>query len=245
MSRLTLAAAFVAFAIVVLWPAPMRQNADSRFYLRAAESFAQGHDEPTFREFPPGLPIVLATGISPRFLNAVCYALTLALILSHSAVNRGAIALALLSPLLLYIHIMVLSDALFVFVTTLFLIELPRKRVLPLALILTMAVLLKYSGVFLLVFALAYRLHAYGLKNAVIAVFLPSVALAGWALRNAALTGSLLGERGARRFAMAESIVGTGITLAQFGGVLCGLVCLEICISRLRRGTQDSSYSRP
>lgn len=244
MSKLTLFAAFVAFMLIILWPADMRQNADSRFYLRTTESFAHGHDEPTFREWPPAYPAILATGISPRLLNAACYALTLALVLSHSVVNRGAIALALLSPLGLYTHVFVLSDAPFMLLTVLFLIELPRKRLLPLALILTMAVLLKYSGMFLLAFAVVYRLQAYGFKNTVAVVSLPIVAFAGWAIRNLALTGYPMGDRGGARYAVVESVVGTGITLAQFGGVLCGLICLEILLSRLRRGMPDSFSSR-
>lgn len=239
--RLPLAFAILAAALILLWPAPPRINADGRAYLQAAQAFASGHDDPAYRAWPPLYPLILATGLSPHLLNALAYAALVWLTLSTVARYRMALGLALLTPLMAYSFLFVLSDGLFALLTVLALRELPRRRIIPLALILCASVLLKYSGVFTLVFTLAYRTHAYGWKNALAACFLASTALSGWMLRNVALTGALLGERGAARYPAGESLAGTLATVIQFGGVLCGMVLLEILFSRLRWATRRSS----
>ena len=239
--RLPVAFAIIATALILLWPAPPRVNTDGRYYLNAAAAFARGQDDPAYRQWPPLLPLILATGFSPRLLNALTYGALVYLTLANVSRYRVALGLAMLTPLMFYSYLFVLSDGLFTALTIAILLELPRRRILPLALLLMACVLTKYSGLYMLIFVGAWRLRHVSWQNAAFAVFPALTAFAGWCLRNLALTGSLMGTRAAARFPAGESIVGTLATLAQFGGVICGLVCLEILFSRLLSGTRRSS----
>lgn len=239
--RLPVIAALIAAAIILLWPVDMRTPADSRAYLRAANAFAQGHDDPAFSQWPPGYPLLLATGVSPRLLNALTYAALVYLVLSNVERYRLALAAAMLSPLMLYNYLFVLSDGLFVLLCVAVLLELPRTRVLPLALLLTAAVMVKYAGLFLLIFAAAWLIGQGRYQKSAYAVFLPLTAFLGWSIRCYALYGKLTTTAPIARYTVSENIGGALTTVLQFGGVLCALVCLEILFSRLRSRTRRSS----
>lgn len=241
MSKAPLLAAMLAALLILLWPVEMRQNADARAYLHAAAQFAHGQDDTAFRQWPPGLPLILATGISSRVLNAVCYGLLVYLTLANVERFRIALGIAMLTPSMFYSYLFVLSDGLFTLLTVAILVELPRKRLIPLALLLLTAALTKYAGLFLLVFAALWRLRRYGYKNGAFAVFPALTAFAGWYIRCYALYGKLTITAPIARYTPAENIGGTVSTLIQFGGVILGCVFIEILISRLRRGMRSLS----
>lgn len=133
MTRLIFAA--IAAVLIFQWTETPRTPTDSRAYLHAAQAFASGHDDPAFTQWPPGLPIVLAAfqlaGINPlhgmRWLNAACYALTVYLTLGQVTRWRVALGVALLMPFMWHIYLFVLSDAPFVLLTVLTLLQLTGK----------------------------------------------------------------------------------------------------------------------
>lgn len=221
----------------------MRTNADSRAYLHAAATFAQGRDDPAFNQWPPLLPLILATGISPRLLNALCYTVLVYLTLANVERYRVALAIAMLTPLMFYSFIFVLADGLFVLLTVGVLLELPRRRILPLALLLLACVLTKYAGLFLLLFAAAWLIGHKRYKNAVFAVFPALTAFLGWYVRCTALYGSLTVTEPLARYTPAENVGGAVATMVQFGGVILGCVLLSELWRRLRLRTRRLSFS--
>lgn len=239
--KLPLVVAIIAFAFILLWSFNMRRNPDARAYLHAAAAFAYGQDDPAFSQWPPLLPLILAAGLSPRVLNAACYGLLVYLTLANVERYRVALGIAMLSPLLFYSYLFVLADGLFVLLTLLILLELPRRRILPIALLLLAAVLTKYAGLFLLVFAALWRLRRDGYKNAIFAVFPALVAFGGWFLRCYALYGKLTTTVPIARYTPAENVGGAVGTLIQYGVLILGCVLVESLLQRLRRVMRHSS----
>lgn len=233
--RLPTALAILAAALVLLWPADMRVPADSRAYRRAAAAFAAGHDDPAYNQWPPGYPLLLATGLSPRLLNALAYAALVYLTLANVSRYRLSLGIAMLSPLMLYNYLFVLSDGLFTLLVVATLLALMSKRVVLLALLLLAAVMVKYAGLFLLVFAALWLIRCRGWKNAAFACFPALTAFLGWYIRCYALYGKLTVTVPIARYTPAENIGGALMTTIQFGGVILGCLMLEYLYQRWRR----------
>jgi Gpi18-like mannosyltransferase len=153
-----------------------------------------------------------------------------------------ALGLAMLSPLMLYSFLFVLSDGLFTLLCVAALLELPRRRIIPLALILCAAVLTKYAGLFLLVFVALWLIYHGRWQNAAFACFLPLTAFLGWVLRCYALYGKLTTTAPIARYSALESIGGTLVTVIQFGGVILGCVLIESLWRRLSSRTRYLSF---
>lgn len=232
--RIARIAALLAVLVILYWTPEMHRSTDSRAYGHAAQAFARGQDDPTFSQWPPLYPLILATGLSPRLLNAACYGALVYLTLSQVRRWHLALAIAMLTPLRWFPFLYVLSDGLFTTLVAAALIELPRKRIIPLALLLMAAVLVKYAGLFLLIFAALWLIRQGRAKNAAFVVFPALTAFFGWYLRCYALYGKLTITAPIARYTPAENLSGTAVTMIQFLGAIAGCILISVFISRLR-----------
>lgn len=210
----------LALTFILAQPFHWPPESDAANYVHASQSLLRGEGwlnapehqsgRSAFVQWPPLYPVTLAgirligvdlqTGI--RLLNAACFALTATLLWGHLSRWRAPLVLALFMPFFVWNYRFAWSEPLFNLLVVIFFGLLFRRPLplLALAIVATLAWLQRYSGVAFVVTGALYIVWQWGWRPALAFGLLPVVSMGGWLLRNLALVGAPMGERGTPNF---------------------------------------------
>lgn len=228
------------FVALALTSSGLALSNDSTAYLDATTTIQQiGGIPTTYSWWPPLYPLILAPWSDPfneaRWLNALCFAGTVALTLAalrrqSTVVLVGTGAALMLSPALRFVHQWVWSEPLFVtlvaawFALLLAGVKTDRRMAL-LGLVAALLGLQRYVGIlFVPLGVFALLLYRTGWKRLTVYILVAAVPPGLWMLRNILLGYPATGmDRGASYFSFAsatETALGTGISWLPMLGLV-------------------------